>query len=399
MSLIQPPTESRTAKTPGVVTWAFVMSLFGFVCGIPALIGVVLGIIGRPKAKAAGSGVGLATAAIVLGLIWLVIVAAGGAMFMSSKGSSPTSPTASVEAVPVEPSSDVAAASPIAPSEPVAPSSSAPTATEPTEASAPADAAPSASTPASAAATPVPAQPVNVAPVFEDGDWIVGTDFPAGKYTLIDEPTSCYWGIYKADTNQEDIIANDNVSGGHPTVALKEGQEFSSNDCGGWASEIPAANLTEFGDGVWTVERDINPGWYAVADEPDGCYWGIYKVGTNGENIIANDNVSGGHPTVRLKKGMEFKSSDCGTWQAAIPRANATTFGDGVWTVGRDIQPGKYRLTEPVLGTCYWGTYKVGSNGENIIANDIVDAGRPFVTLKKGAEFQSSDCGTWALMQ
>ena len=32
-----------------------------------ALIGLILGIAGRPKAKAAGSGVGLATAAIVIG--------------------------------------------------------------------------------------------------------------------------------------------------------------------------------------------------------------------------------------------------------------------------------------------------------------------------------------------
>jgi hypothetical protein len=44
------------------------------------------------------------------------------------------------------------------------------------------------------------------------------------------------------------------------------------------------------------------------------CFWGIYKSGTNGAEIIANDVVTGGRPTVTLKTGQDFDSSRCGRW-------------------------------------------------------------------------------------
>ncbi|MBK9741176.1 MAG: DUF4190 domain-containing protein [Actinobacteria bacterium] len=376
------------AKTPGVVTTAFIMSILGFVCGIPAVIGLILGIVGRPKAKAAGSGVGLATAAIVISAAWLAIGLIGTVAVMASGGNSSdtaASETASATEAPVA-------------SEAPAPSSAAAVATESAVAESSESPSPSPEAVASEVATPEATEAASPVVVFEDGDWIVGSDFPAGTYTLIDEPSFCYWGIYEAGTNQENIIANDNVTGGHPTVVLKEGQEFTSSDCGAWATDIPAALATEFGDGVWKVGRDLKPGTYTLIDEPSACYWGIYKSGSNSQKIIANDNVNGGHPTVVIKKGMDFASNDCGTWASSIPAALATEFGDGVWTVGRDIKPGKYRLTEAVIGNCYWGIYKSGSNGQNILSNDIVDSGRPFVTLKKATDFASSDCGSWAPM-
>ena len=65
---IPPP----AAKTPPMVVWALVLSILGF-CGITAIIGIVLGFIGRGRAKEVGKGVGQATAAIVIGSAWLVI--------------------------------------------------------------------------------------------------------------------------------------------------------------------------------------------------------------------------------------------------------------------------------------------------------------------------------------
>lgn len=153
-------------------------------------------------------------------------------------------------------------------------------------------------------------------PIIEDGSWLVGTDFPAGEYTLAESPVdSCYWGIYEGGSNQDEIIANDNVDGGYPTVVLEDDQEFESSDCGTWFTQPEARNLTEFGNGTWTVGRDIQPGRYRVTDSvSDGCYWAVLKSKTNGDDILSNDNVASGKPNVTLKKGQDFTTSDCGTW-------------------------------------------------------------------------------------
>lgn len=92
--------------------------------------------------------------------------------------------------------------------------------------------------PSTAAAGPSPtvaAVPTKAAPAtIEEGTWTVGDDFPAGTYKLQTAATSmCYWGIYKSGTNQANIIDNDIVTGGRPTVTLKRGQDFKS-DCGTW---------------------------------------------------------------------------------------------------------------------------------------------------------------------
>ena len=68
---------------------------------------------------------------------------------------------------------------------------------------------------------------------IEEGDWAVGVDVAPGTYRT-DAPVvdGCYWAIYKAGTNQEDIINNGNPTGGYPTVVLKKGQEFTNQGCG-----------------------------------------------------------------------------------------------------------------------------------------------------------------------
>jgi hypothetical protein len=73
----------------------------------------------------------------------------------------------------------------------------------------------------------------------------------------------------------------------------------------------------------------------------------------------------------------------------------ASTIGDGTWTVGTDIEPGTYRAAAAVGSTCYWGIYRSGSNGGDIIENDIPGGGRPVVTLSVGQDFNSTRCGKW----
>ena len=75
--------------------------------------------------------------------------------------------------------------------------------------------------------------------------------------------------------------------------------------------------------------------------------------------------------------------------------ARGPTIDDGTWTVGIDFAAGKYRTTATVGSSCYWGIYKSGTNGDEIIANDIPGGGRPTVTLKAGQDFKTQRCGTW----
>ncbi len=71
------------------------------------------------------------------------------------------------------------------------------------------------------------------------------------------------------------------------------------------------------------------------------------------------------------------------------------TIAEGQWTVGTDIAPGTYRTTDNVGSTCYWGIYASGTNGDDIIANDIPGGGRPTVTLSVGQDFSTLRCGSW----
>jgi len=69
--------------------------------------------------------------------------------------------------------------------------------------------------------------------------------------------------------------------------------------------------------------------------------------------------------------------------------------GDGVWTVGVDVDPGTYRPVADASDDCYWAVLVSGSNGGDIAANSI-GGGRPVVTLQEGHDFESSRCGQWA---
>jgi hypothetical protein len=74
----------------------------------------------------------------------------------------------------------------------------------------------------------------------------------------------------------------------------------------------------------------------------------------------------------------------------------ASMIREGTWTVGVDIEPGTYRTSADVASGCYWGIYRTGSNGSDIIDNDIVTGGRPTVTLSPGQDFKTSRCGSWS---
>ncbi|GAB3884695.1 hypothetical protein [Terrabacter terrigena] len=80
----------------------------------------------------------------------------------------------------------------------------------------------------------------------------------------------------------------------------------------------------------------------------------------------------------------------------APPPPPVAAIEEGVWTVGSDIKPGTYRTIDAVTDGCYWSITKSGSNGSDIINNGTPTGGHPVVTLRKGQDFETHDCGSWA---
>lgn len=94
----------------------------------------------------------------------------------------------------------------------------------------------------------------------------------------------------------------------------------------------------------------------------------------------------------KAEEAVKAREAAVGGAEAA---AAANTIKEGTWTVGRDISPGTYRTTAEVGSRCYWSITVTGSNGADIIENDIVSGGFPQVVLSEGQTFESSRCGTW----
>jgi hypothetical protein len=78
------------------------------------------------------------------------------------------------------------------------------------------------------------------------------------------------------------------------------------------AEKVQAQNTIR--EGTWAIGVDVQPGTYRTKDAVSGsCYWEI-DSDANGNNIVANDIVTGGRPTVTLSGGQYFTTNRCGDW-------------------------------------------------------------------------------------
>ncbi len=93
----------------------------------------------------------------------------------------------------------------------------------------------------------------------------------------------------------------------------------------------------------------------------------------------------------RLLDSLSQREQEVAAREAAVTvveqQIEATSIEQSTWTVGRDTEPGTYRTSTAVFGQCYWGIYRAGTNGGDIIDNDIVTGGFPTVQLSEGQEF------------
>jgi hypothetical protein len=169
------------------------------------------------------------------------------------------------------------------------------------------------------------------------------------------------------------------------------------------ASVAPAATaaakprFVTFHDGILRVGQDVQPGTYRTRSGSDGCYFARLK-GFSGQvnDIIANESTSGPAVVTIAASDAGFQSQGCATWTSDLSAVtkSPTSFGDGDFIVGTDIQPGSYRSDGS--GSCYYARLQgFGHSISDIIANNNA-TGPAVVTIAPGDKgFESSGCGTW----
>jgi hypothetical protein len=138
-------------------------------------------------------------------------------------------------------------------------------------------------------------------------------------------------------------------------------------------------SLTEAEDRADTAEAEV-----------DRAEQGAAEVQASYDELVAKVN------------DIETREADVKAREAAVTeaeaQAEANSVTEGVWVVGVDIKPGTYRA-QGVSSDCYWSITSTGSNGGDIIDNDIPGGGNPQVTLEEGQDFETSRCGDWTLVE
>lgn len=160
-------------------------------------------------------------------------------------------------------------------------------------------------------------------------------------------------------------------------------------------------NTPGFGDGTYQVGTDIKPETYRTREGSSGCYYERLK-GFSGEfdDILANGNTNA--PAIIEIKPTDagFTSQGCGTWTKNLSAItdSKTSFDEGAYIVGTDIEPGTYKNSGS--GACYYERLK-GFSGDfnSIIANGNTEAPTVVTIEATDAGFQSQDCGTWTKLE
>lgn len=157
-----------------------------------------------------------------------------------------------------------------------------------------------------------------------------------------------------------------------------------------------------FVDGTYTVGKDIQAGTYRTRVASSGCYFErLSGFGGTLSEIIANDNTDFPAIVTIAATDKGFKSSNCGTWTQDVSQItkSKTTFPDGMYMVGTDIQAGTYKSSGQ--GSCYYSRLSNFSDAgiDGIISNDNTDSAAIVAISATDAGFKSSNCGTWTLQQ
>ena len=251
---------------------------------------------------------------------------------------------------------------------------------------------------------------------FGEGTYVVGSEVAPGRYRARPSGGACSWtrlskfgGSYGNDTG---VVGRWWVRGRSEVVDIASTDAgFYSSGCGTWSPElVPELSPGEpFTGGTYLVDTDLPPGRYraTTVDPRYSCYWArLSGFGGTESDLIASSEFLGTSFIVEIEPSDAGFSTDpdCGAWlpDTGTPvRSVSEPLGAGVYYVGTEIAPGRYRATSPFgEASCRWwrlggfsgtpdnvlGSYELG----RIFARSfIVDIGAT------DAGFASTRCGSW----
>ena len=156
-----------------------------------------------------------------------------------------------------------------------------------------------------------------------------------------------------------------------------------------------------FGDGTHRVGEDIPPGMYRTREGSPGCYYArLAGFGADLDDILANNNTDAPAIVTIEPTDVGFESRDCGTWTqdlSAITQSK-TSFGDGAYIVGTDIEPGTYRSSGS--SGCYYQRLSGFNNDlDSIIANANTDTPAVVTIEPTDKGFETKQCGEWTRIE
>lgn len=183
-----------------------------------------------------------------------------------------------------------------------------------------------------------------------------------------------------------------------PAAETPEDQEEDEDDEEDATEPVaaPEPDINKITAGTYLVNDELEPGRYKSDGGID--YWERLS-GLSGElnDILANEAFPGGQVIVDIKKSDEaFGFQGRGYFYKIDDNYKGemlTTFGEGTYIVGKDIEPGKYRSE---TGADYWARLK-GFSGElkDIIANEAFISGSTLVEIKSTDVGFSTSGATW----
>ena len=155
-----------------------------------------------------------------------------------------------------------------------------------------------------------------------------------------------------------------------------------------------------FSDGTHVVGQDVSAGTYRTRSGSPGCYYSRLSGfgGTLGD-IISNENTDAPAVVTISPNDKGFASRGCGIWTQDLSAITSSrnTFGDGIYIIGTDIQPGTYR-NNGQQGCYYERLSGFGGILGETIANENTDSPAVVTISPTDRGFKSARCGIWSLI-